>query len=69
MGKGSAKSATNLLRLSGLIFAMTGSLHVLRYFWKWSLQIGEFRFTPLGSLLVGALLLILAAACFTNSRK
>ena len=66
---GGGKSTTNLLRLSGLIFAVVGTLHVLRYFLKVELKIGGFELTYLGSLIIGGLLLLLSAACFMNAKK
>ena len=69
MAKGGKQSSTNLLRLSGLIFGLVGSLHVIRYFAKWELRVGGFELTYLGSLIIGSLLFLLSVACFSNSRK
>ena len=66
MSKKSAdKRTSNLLRLSGIIFTMIGVFHVLRYFEI----VRRFDFTYTGSLIVGALLLLLALACFWQTRK
>ncbi len=65
----SGGSSTNLLRLSGIIFAVVGSFHIARYFTKWELKIGSFELTPLGSLIIGVLILFLCVACFTNAKK
>ncbi len=69
MAKSNSKSATNLLRLSGLIFALGGSFHVLRYFLKWEFKVGALELTLQGSLLIGILAWVLSAACFLNSRR
>jgi len=68
MAKGGGKSATNLLRLSGIIFAIMGSLHIARYFGRWLLRIGTFELTYLGSLIIGSLLVVLSIACFRSSK-
>ncbi|MBI4353564.1 MAG: hypothetical protein HY593_06550 [Candidatus Omnitrophica bacterium] len=68
MAKGGGKAAGNLLRLSGLIFSVAGSFHVLRYFFKWEFRVGGLELTPLGSLIVGCLLLFLAFNCFVASK-
>ena len=69
MAKGVSTATSNLLRLSGLIFACVGSFHTLRYFFKWEFRVAGFELTYLGSLIVGCMLLSLSAACFMNSRK
>ena len=70
MAKGKGGSATtNLLRLSGMIFAVVGSFHVSRYFTKWDFKVGSFELTPLGSLIIGTLVLLLSIACFVNAKK
>ncbi len=68
MAKGGGKNGGNLLRLSGLLFAIGGSFHVLRYFKGWEFKVGGFELTLIGSLIVGSLLLLLSAACFANSK-
>lgn len=69
MGKSGGSATTSLLRLSGMIFAVVGFFHVIRYFTKWELKIGGFELTPLGSLIIGVLILLLSVACFTNAKK
>ena len=64
----SAKNSKNLLRLSGIFFTIAGGFHVTRYFTKWEFRVGNFEVTPLGSLIVGVILLLLAFACFRDSR-
>ncbi len=61
---GGTKGTTNLLRLSGMIFAVVGVFHVLRYFGI----VSTFPFTLLGSLIVGCLLLLLSFACFQATK-
>ena len=68
MAKGGSTSKTNLLRLSGIIFGIMGSLHIARYFGWWLLRIGSFELTYLGSLFIGVLLVMLSVACFRNSK-
>ncbi len=65
---GGGRAATNLLRISGLLFGIGGSFHVLRYFTRFEFRVGGFELTYLGSLVIGSLLLFLSAACFLNSR-
>ena len=70
MAKGaSGKSSTNLLRISGIIFGIGGTLHLLRYVTKDQFILARFQLTYFGSLVVGALLLFLSFSCFWNSRK
>lgn len=70
MAKGtSGKSTTNLLRISGIIFGIGGSLHLLRYLTKEQFILARFNLTYFGSLVIGALLLFLSFSCFWNSRK
>ncbi len=64
----SAKNSKNLLRLSGIFFTIAGGFHVTRYFTKWEFIVGKLEVTPLGSLIVGVILLLLAFACFRDSR-
>lgn len=59
----------NLLRLSGMIFAVVGSFHVARYFTKWEFKVGGFELTPMGSLIIGSLVLLLSISCFANAKK
>lgn len=66
---GSNRTITNLLRVSGLLFAFIGLFHVLRYFFQLELRVAGFEVTYLGSLIVGIFLIWLSIACFTNSRK
>ncbi len=66
---GGGKNTTNLLRISGILFLIVGSFHVLRYFKEWELKVAGFELTTLGSLIIGCLLLLLSLACFWNSRK
>ena len=68
MAKGGGKSSANLLRLSGIIFGIVGSFYIARYFGKWFFRIGSFELTYLGSLMIGALLVLLSIACFRNSK-
>jgi len=68
MGKGSGKSATNLLRISGILFGIAGSFHVVRYFTALEFRVGGFELTPLGSLIIGLCLLLLSVSCFRASR-
>ena len=65
MGK-SGTAISNLLRVSGLLFLFIGSYHVLRYF---GVDLKFVVLTKLGSLIYGALVLLLSAACFVNSKK
>ena len=65
----SARATQNLLRLSGLIFAVAGGFHVVRYFTEWEFSVGGFELTFLGSLIIGGFLFFLSAACFLNSRS
>ncbi len=67
--KGGARSSTNLLRLSGIIFFIVGWFHVARYFLKIEMRIAGFELTILGSLILGVMLLFLSGACFWNARK
>ncbi|MBI3251850.1 MAG: hypothetical protein HYZ52_00825 [Candidatus Omnitrophica bacterium] len=69
MAKSGGRTTTNLLRLSGMIYAAVGSFHVLRYFKGWEFRIGSFELTPLGSLLLGVFILSLSFACFSQSRR
>lgn len=64
----SAKNSRNLLRLSGIFFTIAGGFHITRYFTKWEFVVGKLEVTPLGSLIVGVLILLLAIACFKESR-
>ena len=64
----SAKNSKNLLRLSGIFFTIAGGFHITRYFTKWEFMVGKFEVTPLGSLIVGIVMLMLAFACFKDSR-
>jgi hypothetical protein len=68
VAKKSGKNAANLLRLSGLLYGLIGTFHVLRYFKGWDFKIGSFELTFFGSLIVGILLLFLSLACFVNSK-
>ena len=68
MAKGSRKNSKNLLRLSGIFFTLAGGFHVTRYFTKWEFRVGNFELTPLGSLIIGIVLLMLAFACFTDAK-
>ena len=52
-----------------MIFAVVGSFHVARYFTKWDFKVGGFELTPLGSLIIGTLVLLLSIACFVNAKK
>lgn len=63
------KSTTNLLRISGIIFGIGGSLHLLRYLTKDQFVLARFNLTYFGSLVVGGLLLFLSFSCFWNSRN
>ena len=63
------KNTASLLRLSGIVFLIIGSFHVLRYFKGWEFKVAGFELTLLGSLILGGLLLLLSAACFWDSRK
>ena len=65
MAKSGGKT-TNLLRISGLLFLFIGGYHVLRYF---GADLKFVVLTRLGSLIYGALVLGLSAACFLDSRK
>ena len=67
MAKG-GKSSTNLLRLSGILFGIAGSFHVVRYFRHWEFRVGGFELTFLGSLVIGVFLLFLSVACFRSSK-
>lgn len=64
----SAKNSKNLLRLSGILFTIAGGFHITRYFTKWEFMVGKLEVTPLGSLIVGIVMLMLAFACFKDSR-
>ena len=64
----SAKNSKNLLRLSGIFFTIAGGFHVTRYFTKWEFMVGKLEVTPLGSLIVGIVMWMLAFACFKDSR-
>ncbi len=64
----SAKNSKNLLRLSGIFFTIAGGFHVTRYFTKWEFMVGKLEVTPLGSLVIGIVILMLAFACFKDSR-
>ncbi len=64
----SAKNSKNLLRLSGIFFTIAGGFHVTRYFTKWEFMVGKLEVTPLGSLIIGIVMLMLAFACFKDSR-
>ena len=64
----SAKNSKNLLRLSGIFFAIAGGFHVTRYFTKWEFMVGKIEVTPLGSLIIGIVMGLLAFACFKDSR-
>jgi hypothetical protein len=66
MSKSGGKNTANLLRVSGILFLFIGGYHVLRYAGV------DLRFavlTKLGSLIYGALVLLLSASCFLSSRK
>ena len=63
------KSATNLLRISGILFGTGGSLHLLRYLTKDEFVLAKFHLTYLGSLIIGLILVALSLACFYNSKK
>ena len=65
MAKGGGKNATNLLRLSGMVFFIIGTFHVLRYFQI----VRSFDFTYFGSLLVGIFLLSVAVFCFIEGKR
>ena len=69
MAKGGGKSQANLLRVSGIIFAISGMYHLVRYFTKDELQVARIQLTYFGSFLVGLALLALAVLCFMNSKK
>ncbi len=64
----SAKNSKNLLRLSGIFFTIAGVFHVTRYFTKWEFMVGKLEVTPLGSLVVGIVMSMLAFACFKDSK-
>ena len=64
----SAKNSKNLLRLSGIFFTIAGGFHITRYFTKWEFMVGKIEVTPLGSLIVGIVMGMLAFACFKDSR-
>ena len=64
----SAKNSKNLLRLSCIFFTIAGGFHIMRYFTKWEFIVGKLEVTPLGSLIVGVVMLMLAFACFKDSR-
>lgn len=68
MAKGGKQSSKNLLRLSGIFFTFAGGFHVTRYFTKWEFRVANFELTPLGSLIIGVIILMLAFACFKDSR-
>ncbi|MEI8345550.1 MAG: hypothetical protein WCG06_05705 [Candidatus Omnitrophota bacterium] len=70
MGRRNTKSsgASNLLRVSGIIFALEGLFHVMRYYRQWDFKIAQFELTYFGSLLIGILLLVLSGACFLQSK-
>ena len=69
MAKSMSSTTRNLLRLSGMIFAVVGSFHVGRYFTKWEFKVGGFELTLLGSLILGALALFLSFSCFMDAKK
>lgn len=68
MAKGSG-ATTNLLRLSGIIFGIGGSLHLLRYLTKDEFVLAKFHLTYLGSLFIGLLLVALSLSCFYNAKR
>ena len=67
MAKGGGKSTTNLLRLSGILFGIAGTFHIVRYFTRWEFRVGALELTALGSLIIGVLLAMLSITCFRNS--
>ena len=64
----SGKSSKNLLRISGIIFTFIGVFHVSRYFGRGFFHVGSFELTYLGSLILGTFLVLLALACFKESK-
>ena len=68
MAKGSAKSTTNLLRLSGILYGTAGLFHIARYFTHWQFRVGLLELTLTGSLIIGILLALLSIACFNHSK-
>lgn len=68
MAKGGGKTSTNLLRLSGILYGLAGTVHVSRYFLGFEFRIAGFELTLLGSLVAGCLLLLLSLVCFSNSK-
>ncbi len=65
MAKGGGKQTSNLLNLSGMIFAVIGAFHILRYFDI----VRSFDFTRLGSLLIGCFLICLAVLCLAAGKR
>ena len=69
MAKGGGRAVTNLLRLSGILYAVFGAYHVLRYFARDQYDLIRFHLTYFGSLIVGIMLLVLSLACFKSAGK
>ena len=54
--------------ISGLIFAVVGIGHLLRYFQGWDLIIGPWNVSLQGSLIAGIVILVLAGLNLSASR-
>ena len=66
---GGGKVVTNLLRISGILYATVGGWHLIRYFTKDQLDVVRFHLTYFGSLLLGLAMLLLSFACFRSTGK